>query len=212
MNALRAFAICTMALAGLAAIPSAAGADTGMCNGKTATNETTTPNGSAFTSDGVVVSYDSGTNTTTITGTDGDDVIVGTLGNDSIEGRGGNDSICARKGDDTVGGNLGDDYLAGGDGNNTIYGGGGNDTIVAFGGTDNLFGGSGDDTINAGGGNDSLRGDAGNDNLFGEGGNDTLDGDNPAPYYAAGTSDVCDGGSGVDTADPTTCETINNVP
>ena len=154
---------------------------------------------------------------TTITGTDGDDVIIGTPGNDIIDGRGGNDIIC---------GVEGNDRLVGGDGNDTLIGGVGDDYLFGGAGADDLHGNEGidaakvsytseahsvtlDDIANDGAasegdnyrsGIETIVGSPGPDriigsdlfdeSLYGAGGNDTLDG--------RGASDLLVGGEGND--------------
>jgi hypothetical protein len=60
----------------------------------------------------------------------------------------------------------------------TINGAGGNDTILGSDFNDTILGGDGNDLITGRGGNDNLNGQAGNDSLVGANGNDTLRGGN----------------------------------
>src|SRR5262245_32957951 len=81
-------------------------------------------------------------------------------------------------GDNTIIGTNADEHLNGGSGNDTVSGGGGNDFVN---------GGSGNDILNGGAGSDRVDGDSGNDLLI---------------YNASenvGTTDIYDGGSGIDT-------------
>ncbi len=118
--------------------------------------------------------------TATIIGTSGDDVLVGTAGRDVIVGLGGDDVIKGLDGDDLICADGGADVVEGGNGNDTIVGGDGDDK---------LLGGSGNDLLRGNGGTDLLRGSAGDDTLQG----------------GAGSGDGCYGGAGDDKADAS-CE------
>ncbi len=59
---------------------------------------------------------------TTVSGTDGDDVIVTGPGADRVLGRGGRDIICTRGGNDVIRGGGGDDQLRGGPGADRVAG------------------------------------------------------------------------------------------
>jgi Ca2+-binding RTX toxin-like protein len=76
----------------------------------------------------------------------------------------------------------------------TIYGMAGNDVIRGLAGNDAIDGGSENDTLYGDGGNDTLTGGSGTDRLYGDNGDDTLviSGSND-------TSDIFDGGAGMDT-------------
>ncbi|AFY83583.1 S8 family serine peptidase [Oscillatoria acuminata] len=142
--------------------------------------------------------------TTTLTGSNEDDVIFGTDaaeaiasfgGNDFLYGREGDDNLYGGEGNDLLHGNQGNDFLDGGAGDDWIHGGQGNDAILGnegndvlfgdlgndliFGGNDNDFlnGNQGDDSLDAGAGTDTLHGGQGNDILIGGSGNDFLYGD-----------------------------------
>jgi len=103
------------------------------------------------------ISHD-GTNSTTIDGGLGDDIIdcygtgrvyaCGGVGNDEILGGSGNDRIYGGDGNDIIEGNEGNDKLYGNDGVDTISGGSGNDFLEGGydGFIDFLPGGSGFDT------------------------------------------------------------------
>jgi Ca2+-binding RTX toxin-like protein len=70
---------------------------------------------------------------TSISGTEGDDVLVGTNGDDTIFGLGGNDQISGLAGADALYGGAGDDHLISGppgDAPNYLVGGPGNDEYV----------------------------------------------------------------------------------
>ena len=104
---------------------------------------------------------------TTITGTDGDDVIHGTPYDDRLFGG---------AGDDVIHGHAGDDLLDGGAGDDRLLGGAGDDSLLGGTGEDELFGGSGDDRLDGGSGEDRLLGEEGRDWLDGGSGDDVLDG------------------------------------
>ncbi|NDJ55651.1 hypothetical protein GWD52_01315 [Enterobacteriaceae bacterium 4M9] len=97
------------------------------------------------------------TNSTTLTGTSGDDVIYAMQGDDIVYGKGGNDVLYGDGGNDTLIAGNGNDILVGGAGNDYLYagladslqsqnvldGGVGNDVIVTS-GTDTILYGTGD--------------------------------------------------------------------
>lgn len=72
----------------------------------------------------------------TITATDGDDVLTGTRGADTIDGGAGDDIINSGAGDDVISGGAGDDTLNAGSGNDILEGGAGDDTLNGGGGSD----------------------------------------------------------------------------
>lgn len=81
----------------------------------------------------------------------------------------------------------GPNSISGGNGNDHINGGSGHDLILGLGGNDRINAGSGNDTMDGGAGNDIVNGDAGDDlGIYVLGEN-------------AGSTDVYDGGSGIDT-------------
>jgi uncharacterized delta-60 repeat protein len=102
------------------------------------------------------------TQSTSVSGGDGDDVLIGGEGDESLSGNAGRDALKGGGGNDRLAGNGGRDKLGGGDGN------------------DILFGGAGRDGLAGEAGNDILKGDAGNDALWGGDGTDT---------FARGTGD-----------------------
>ncbi len=122
--------------------------------------------------------------TTTILGTEGDDVLLGTAGDDVIVGLGGDDAIAGNGGNDTICGGEGNDTIVGDalsfrpvGGNDQLDGGPGNDFIFGEGGNDRIEGGSGDDLIAGDHGDDQLDGGSGDyDQVEGGPGDDTLDG------------------------------------
>ncbi|HYD37170.1 MAG TPA: hypothetical protein VEA60_06125, partial [Allosphingosinicella sp.] len=75
---------------------------------------------------------------TTLTGTNGNDVLDGANGADEIFGLGGDDII--------YGGNGADGTLNGGDGNDQLYGQNGNDHLIGAAGDDLIDGNNGSDT------------------------------------------------------------------
>jgi Ca2+-binding RTX toxin-like protein len=93
--------------------------------------------------------------------------IDGGGGNDLLTGGGGRNVILGGTGNDVLYGAAGDDVLLGGDGNDDLFGAGGNVVIVGGNGNDILSGGSGrdvligsqdDDTLDAGTDEDILIG------------------------------------------------------
>ena len=120
---------------------------------------------------------------TTISGTETNDILVGNTSNDAINSLAGNDIVVALSGNDNIDGgigndllfgNIGNDYIAGGEGNDTIFGGKDNDGILAGIGDDILLGDIGDDTLDSGSGNDLAFGNMGNDFIAAGDGNDTI--------------------------------------
>lgn len=83
--------------------------------------------------------------TSTITGTDGNDVLKGTARRDVIAGNGGRDTIRGLAGNDVICGGAGKDRLLGGKGKDILLGQGGNDTLKGGAGKDKLKGGAGKD-------------------------------------------------------------------
>src|SRR4051812_9661153 len=84
----------------------------------------------------------------------------------------------------TLNGNAGNDTIlndtnipvssTGGVGNDSIWGGSGNDTITGDAGDDMLVGRGGSDVVDGGDGNDQVFGGDGNDSLMGGAGNDNI--------------------------------------
>ncbi len=123
--------------------------------------------------------------TDTVTGTDGNDILRGADTNSDISGGEGNDLIFGNRGHDTLDGGDGVDFLDGGPGNDQLIGGAdgdvlaggaGNDVLSGGPGRDFISGGAGDDTLTGGSGADVLIGSTGADELYGGTGNDFLDG------------------------------------
>jgi hemolysin type calcium-binding protein/WD40 repeat protein len=121
------------------------------------------------------------TNSCTITGTDGPDVLHGDF-SQVVMGLGGNDTLYA---DDTY-------YYFDGD---SLYGGPGNDTLYGGYGQDALYGGPGDDVLYGDASKDLLIGGPGHDHINGGGGNDLIGAqDGERDWITCGTSGP---GSGV---------------
>jgi Ca2+-binding RTX toxin-like protein len=127
-------------------------------------NKIETANGTAYVSDGVTTTPNSGAKAgeQSFNGTSGDDVIIGTPGKDYVRAGAGNDKVCTLGGNDRALGEKGNDSVDGGDDNDGLYGGPNDDT---------LFGGAGDDAITGQKGNDALDGGAATDKC--NGGEDT---------------------------------------
>ena len=134
------------------------------------------------------------TSLTTVTGTEGDDVLDGGGGNDEIHGLGGDDWIFGFQVDDLLFGGHGRDHLDGGVGRDWLDGGTGNDFLYGGAGDDTLSGGDEDfdnlqnlgDVLYGGEGNDWLEGGAGHDYLYGEAGNDVLSGGDGNNWMSGG--------------------------
>ncbi len=138
--------------------------------------------------------------------------IIGGSGNDNIIGNSYNNSLYGGDGDDTLNGNTGLDYLDGGKGNDTAdFSYRTNGTYfdltkqeVGFSGSSDLESIINIENIISGSGDDRLIGDDGNNYLFGGGGNDTLSGglgDDTINGERGGSSELLDGGEGIDTVD-----------
>jgi len=91
---------------------------------------------------------------TTMTGSNGSDLLTGTAGSDTINSGNGDDSVYGGAGNDSLNGGAGDDTLDGGSGSDQLNGGSGNDTLIynvseniAAGTKDVYTGGSGADTL-----------------------------------------------------------------
>ncbi len=145
----------------------------------------------------VDISYQAGT---TLTGTNGDDIIMAGPGNNILNGGDGNDVLTAGTGNNQMHGGNGNDLLFSGTGNDLLDGGAGLDTVsyahatagvtvnlgLATGqitggaGTDtlmaleNLVGSNFNDFLTGNGNNNLISGGLGNDTLKGEGGDDIL--------------------------------------
>src|SRR3989344_1331706 len=99
-----------------------------------------------------------GTITSTITGSSGNNHINGTNASELILGFGGNDNIDGKGGDDCIVGGEGNDKLEGGTGKDILLGGAGNDE---------LFGGTNNDFLDGGPDHDFLKGESGTDTCVG---------------------------------------------
>ncbi len=86
-------------------------------------------------------------NSNTINGTSGNDIIYGYAGNDTLNGGGGNDILRGGAGNDTLNGGDGNDILIGGKGNDTLTGGAGVDVFKWDRGDDGVAGNPARDTI-----------------------------------------------------------------
>ena len=91
---------------------------------------------------------------TTMTGSNGNDLLTGTAGSDTINSGNGDDSVYGGAGNDSLNGGAGDDTLDGGSGSDQLNGGSGNDTLIynvseniAAGTKDVYTGGAGVDTL-----------------------------------------------------------------
>jgi len=158
-------------------------------DGTSGTVDTTPAGGAVVTGvsgDGVTLSV--GAVTTPVPEGDTLNLVVDTSDSNTVYGTPGDDLILGLGGNDTIYGGDGDDTIVAEAGNNTIYGGDGNDTIVAGAGNDAIEGGAGDDTIDAGSGNNVVFGGPDNDQLSADAGNDKLDGGDGV--------DTCQAGSG----------------
>ena len=165
----------------------------------------------------------SGKGADTLFGGGGDDYLFGGDGNDIIDGQTQADDILGGNGRDTASyfgrtvnvtvglGVFADDGEAGESDNvrtdiEIVYGGSGNDTITTTSGKPiRFFGFAGNDTLIGSLGADVLDGGEGNDSLVGNGGNDLL-------FANDGFADFVSGGSGVDSAETDSLDTVEAVP
>lgn len=131
------------------------------------------------------INMTSWTQSATISGGAGDDIIkVGPgfnrvfagSGNDKVLGNSGLDQIFGEDGNDSIDGGIGNDVVFGGNGNDIIRGGTGNDKIYGESGDDSLLGSAGTDLLLGGDGSDQVVGEADIDTVRGDGGSDTLAG------------------------------------
>jgi Ca2+-binding RTX toxin-like protein len=97
------------------------------------------------------------TETATILGTPGNDILSGTEGRDVIAALEGNDRIDALGGDDLICGDAGNDVMFGGAGNDDMFGGDGDDEMHGEDGDDLVDGGQGVDLGDGGPGTDIIR-------------------------------------------------------
>jgi Hint domain/RTX calcium-binding nonapeptide repeat (4 copies) len=144
-------------------------------------------------------SLNAGAHGDTVLGLGGNDTLTGASGNDAVFGGDGNDQILGASGNDVLDGGAGNDVIDGGNHSDTAYGGLGNDSLIGGHGQDVLFGGEGGDTLDGGASEDSLDGGAGNDLLYGGLANDTLlGGDGADSLFGGDGGDLIDGGAGAD--------------
>ena len=118
------------------------------------------------------------TNSCSIYGTDGPDVLHGDFSR-VLFGLGGDDTLYADDtyyyfDGDTLYGGPGDDHLIGGYARDILDGGPGDDTLEGGLSKDVLIGGPGNDTLTGGGSGDILKGGPGHDHIEGDGGGDTI--------------------------------------
>jgi len=126
----------------------------------------------------------------TQTGSDTADGLMGDSDSETLSGLGGDDVIVAGSGDDTASGGSGADTIAGGPGTNYLRGDDGDDSIVGGSGFDDINGNMGNDTCVSGGGDDWVVGGKDNDSLVGSDGQNLV--------YGNLGNDTCDGGAGND--------------
>jgi uncharacterized delta-60 repeat protein len=84
-------------------------------------------------------------------------------------------TIDGGSGNDLLTGGAGRNVILGGTGNDILYGAAGDDVLLGGDGNDDLFGASGNDVLVGGNGNDILSGGSGRDVLIGSQDDDTLD-------------------------------------
>ncbi|NMX91104.1 MULTISPECIES: retention module-containing protein [unclassified Pseudomonas] len=162
----------------------------------------------------VDITYQAGT---TLTGTNGDDILMAGPGNNILNGGDGNDVLSAGNGNNEMHGGNGNDLLFSGIGNDLLDGGAGIDTVsyanATSGVTVNLgtvggqvTGGAGTDTLTAlenligSNFNDFLTGNGNNNLISGGLGNDTLKGEGGDDILIGGPgNNTLTGGAGADT-------------
>ena len=93
------------------------------------------------------MTIDGGSGNDLLTGGGGRNVIFGGLGNDFLYGDGGDDVLFGGAGNDLLSGGSGDDVLVGGDGDDFLLGGTGRDLIIGSQDNDFLLGGNGEDIL-----------------------------------------------------------------
>jgi len=92
---------------------------------------------------------------TTITGSNGNDLLTGTAGSDTINSGNGDDTVSGGAGNDSLNGGAGDDTLDGGSCSDQLNGGSGNDTLI-YNVSENLVAGT-RDVYTGGAGVDTLQ-------------------------------------------------------
>jgi VCBS repeat-containing protein len=92
---------------------------------------------------------------TTITGSNGSDLLTGTAGSDTINGGNGDDTVSGGAGSDALNGGAGNDTLDGGSGSDQLNGGSGSDTLI-YNVSENLVAGT-KDVYTGGAGVDTLQ-------------------------------------------------------
>jgi Ca2+-binding RTX toxin-like protein len=106
----------------------------------------------------IVVTTPNVTQTMTIDGGDGNDLLTGGGGKNVLIGGNGNDILYGAAGDDMLFGGAGNDDLYGGDGNDVLVGGDGNDILDGGNGRDVLIGSQDNDKLDGGNDDDVLIG------------------------------------------------------
>lgn len=153
-------------------------------------------------------------NSSTISGSNGNDTLTGGKGNDSIDGDNDNDTLDGGGGGaDLLRGDSGEDlanYSDRTDNLNITLDGVANDgapgekdnvqceEVIAGSGNDTLIGSSGDDVLNGGAGADFIQGGGGNDVITGSTGSDTLEGQQGSDYLQAKNQDLDQVSGGTD--------------
>jgi len=131
------------------------------------------------------INMTSWTQSATISGGAGDDIIklgqgfnrvFAGSGNDKVLGNSGLDQIFGEDGNDSIDSGIGNDVVYGGNGNDIVRGGSGNDKIYGEAGDDSLLGSAGADLLLGGDGSDRIVGETEVDTVRGDGGSDTLAG------------------------------------
>jgi Ca2+-binding RTX toxin-like protein len=111
----------------------------------------------------------------TLVGTNANDVILGTYASDFIAGGDGDDKIFGLTGNDYGFGGRGDDFVSGDEDNDCVSGGNDNDIVVGGDGHDTVLGDGGNDFVYGGGGWDIVAGGRGNDTVVGGDGDDIFE-------------------------------------
>lgn len=114
-------------------------------------------------------------NSLTFDGGSGSDYIEGSEVSDTLTGGSGNDTIYGFAGDDTISGGLGADVLYGGTAEDILYGYAAN-TAGDDNAADRMYGEENNDVIHGGGGDDYADGGSGDDTIYGYAGSDELHG------------------------------------
>ncbi|MFC5521441.1 NlpC/P60 family protein [Polaromonas jejuensis] len=145
---------------------------------------------------------------TSLTGTNGADLLIGGRNDDSMFGRNDRDVLYGGSGHDQLFGENGDDILFGGGGSDKLYGGSGDDELHGEAGNDLLDGGNGKDllidlwgnnTFYAGNDDDTIMAGAGNDTIYADNGSDLVQTGAGSDVIVSGNeNDLVDAGTGDD--------------